>query len=89
MIDDARPTIAIEMPAEWLGTVGNSRRLAARGKTVRTCLEDLARQYPAAAQLRADRVLDFFVNWEKVRYRQGLDTAVGAEDRIQIVRFRA
>ncbi|MDP9468215.1 MAG: MoaD/ThiS family protein [Chloroflexota bacterium] len=77
----------VRIPPVLRETVGGSRTLPAHGSTVTEVLADLFAAYPA---LR-DRVsqdgqlspfVNVYVNDRDVRYRNGLDTAVGPEDTV-------
>lgn len=77
----------VRVPPVLRETVGGARTLTAHGSTVTEVLADLFASYPA---LR-DRVteegalspfVNVYVNDRDVRYRDGLDTAVGPEDTV-------
>ena len=77
----------VRIPPVLRETVGGSRTLAAQGATVSEVLAGLFAAYPA---LR-DRVteggelspfVNVYVNDRDVRYRDGLETAVGPEDTV-------
>ena len=77
----------VRIPPVLRENTGGSRTVEVSGATVRAALEDLFARHPA---LR-DRVtedgqlsgfINVYVNDRDVRYRDGLDTAVGADDTI-------
>jgi len=77
----------VRIPPVLRETVGGNRSVAAHGATVVEVLADLFANFPA---LR-DRVTDdgelspfvnVYVNDRDVRYRDGLETAVGPEDTV-------
>lgn len=77
----------VRIPPVLRETVGGNRTLAAHGATVTEVLSDLFAAHPA---LR-DRVtedgelspfVNVYVNDRDVRYRDGLDTAVGPDDTV-------
>ena len=74
----------VRIPVEWVRATSGRRRLAARGRTVGACLAYLAARYPGLVEELAEGC-ELFVNWENVRLRAGLDSAVGPADAIQVV----
>lgn len=77
----------VKIPPVLRETVGGNRSLPAEGATVNEVLADLFANHPA---LR-DRVtedgelspfVNVYVNDRDVRYRDGLDTAVGPDDTV-------
>ncbi len=77
----------VRIPPVLRETTGGNRTVAAAGATVEQVLDDLFVRYPA---LR-DRVttdgelspfVNVYVNDRDVRYRDGLETAVGADDTV-------
>lgn len=77
----------IRIPPVLRETVGGNRTLAANGATVDEVLTDLFANYPALRdRVTADGALSPFVNVyvndRDVRYRDGLETAVGPDDTV-------
>ena len=75
----------VRIPPVLRETVGGNRTLAANGATVDEVLADLFANYPALRdRVSADGALSPFVNVyvndRDVRYRDGLETAVGPDD---------
>jgi molybdopterin converting factor small subunit len=75
----------VRIPPVLRETVGGSRSVTASGSTVAGVLDDLFAAYPALRdRVTQDGELSAFVNVyvndRDVRYRDGLDTAVGPED---------
>lgn len=77
----------VRIPPVLRESVGGNRSLSAEGRTVSEVLADLFANHPA---LR-DRVteggelspfVNVYVNDRDVRYRDGLDTAVGPDDTV-------
>ena len=77
----------VRIPPVLREAVGGSRTLAAHGSTVTEVLADLFASHPA---LRERVTLDgelspfvnVYVNDRDVRYRDGLETAVGPDDTV-------
>ena len=77
----------VRIPPVLRETVGGNRTLAANGATVVEVLADLFANYPALRdRVSADGALSPFVNVyvndRDVRYRDGLETAVGPDDTV-------
>lgn len=77
----------VRIPPVLRETVGGSRMLAAHGATVTEVLADLFANHPALRdRVTEDGALSPFVNVyvndRDVRYRDGLDTAVGPDDTV-------
>ncbi len=66
---------------------GGSKQVSAQGNTLAEVLSDLFQRYPALKeQIQPDhdlsRFVNVYVNDQDVRYLQGLNTAVGANDTV-------
>jgi molybdopterin synthase sulfur carrier subunit len=77
----------VRIPPVLRETVGGSRSLPANGATVDEVLADLFANYPALRdRVTADGELSPFVNVyvndRDVRYRDGMETAVGPDDTV-------
>ena len=77
----------VKIPPVLRDSVGGSRDVTASGATVAAVLDDLFAQHPSlrdrvteAGQL--SRFINVYVNDRDVRYRDGLDTPVGADDTV-------
>jgi len=77
----------VKIPPVLRDSVGGSRDLTASGQTVAAVLDDLFAQHPALRERvtedgQLSRFINVYVNDRDVRYRDGLDTPVGAEDTV-------
>ncbi|GCE49441.1 molybdopterin converting factor small subunit [Thermosporothrix hazakensis] len=68
-------------------SVGGSKQVAAQGNTLGEVLADLFERYPTLKQqIQPDnelsRFINIYVNDQDVRYLQGLETVVGANDTV-------
>lgn len=81
----------IRIPTPLRPYTEGRKEIAVAGDTIGAALEDLGRQYPALAphlydesgQLRP--YVNVFINETDFRSAQGLDTPLGADDRLMIV----
>jgi sulfur-carrier protein len=69
---------------------GGQGEVPVSGATVGDALRDLTEQYPELRQhlFEGDRLRNFvniFINHEDIRYSDGVETAIGEEDRIMII----
>ena len=67
--------------------VGGAREVEATGETVSGLLDDLFGRYPGLAERvtqdgELSQFINVYVNDRDVRYRDGLATAVGADDTV-------
>ena len=77
----------VKIPPVLRDSVGGSRDLTASGQTVAAVLDDLFAQHPALRERvtedgQLSRFINVYVNDRDVRYRDGLETPVGAEDTV-------
>jgi len=77
----------VKIPPVLRDSVGGSRDVTASGETVAAVLDDLFAQHPALRERvtedgQLSRFINVYVNDRDVRYRDGLDTPVGAEDTV-------
>lgn len=77
----------VRIPPVLRETVGGSRSLPADGATVSEVLTDLFARYPALRERVTDGgelspFVNVYVNDRDVRYREGLETAVDANDTV-------
>lgn len=77
----------VRIPPVLRDNAGGSRSVEVSGATVAEALEDLFARHPALRDRVTDdgelsRFINVYVNDRDVRYRDGLETAVGAEDTI-------
>ena len=77
----------VKIPPVLRDSVGGSRDLTGSGQTVAAVLDDLFAQHPALRERvtedgQLSRFINVYVNDRDVRYRDGLDTPVGAEDTV-------
>jgi sulfur-carrier protein len=77
----------VKIPPVLRDSVGGSRDVSASGETVAAVLDDLFAQHPALRDRvteggQLSRFINVYVNDRDVRYRDGLDTPVGAEDTV-------
>jgi sulfur-carrier protein len=77
----------VRIPPVLRETVGGSRSLPADGATVSEVLTDLFARYPALRERVTDDgelspFVNVYVNDRDVRYREGLETAVDANDTV-------
>ena len=77
----------VKIPPVLRENVGGARTVSASGGTVAEVLDDLFGQYPALRDRVTEdgelsRFINVYVNDRDVRYRDGLDTAVGADDTV-------
>ncbi|HUH17451.1 MAG TPA: ubiquitin-like small modifier protein 1 [Methylomirabilota bacterium] len=76
----------VRIPPVLRDVAGGSRELSASGSTVAEVLDDLFMSQPAlgdrltAETGKLSSFVNVFVNGEDIRHRQGLDTAIGADD---------
>jgi sulfur-carrier protein len=76
--------VTVVLPSVLRTRTGNQSRVMVEAGTVRDVIEALDRQYPGlhfnlcyeTGELRT--FVNIFVNWDNVRYLQGLDTMVPA-----------
>ncbi len=82
-------TVFVPTPLRRL--TGGEAKVSAEGGDVAALLATLDGQYPGIAERVLDgegnlkRFINIFVNDDEIRTLQGLQTAVGAEDRVSIV----
>jgi sulfur-carrier protein len=77
----------VKIPPVLRDSVGGSRDVSASGDTVAAVLDDLFAQHPALRERvtedgQLSRFINVYVNDRDVRYRDGLDTPVGADDTV-------
>ena len=77
----------VKIPPVLRENVGGARTLNANGGTVAEVLDDLFGQYPALRDRVTEdgelsRFINVYVNDRDVRYRDGLETAVGVDDTV-------
>ena len=77
----------VRIPPVLRETVGGSRSLPADGATVSEVLSDLFARYPALRERVTDGgelspFVNVYVNDRDVRYREGLETEVDANDTV-------
>ena len=77
----------VKIPPVLRDSVGGSRDVSASGETVAAVLDDLFAQHPALRERvtedgQLSRFINVYVNDRDVRYRDGLDTPVGADDTV-------
>jgi molybdopterin synthase sulfur carrier subunit len=77
----------VKIPPVLRESVGGSRDVIASGATVAAVLDDLFAQHPALRERvtedgQLSRFINVYVNDRDVRYRDGLDTPVGADDTV-------
>ena len=77
----------VRIPPVLRDSVGGAREVDASGDTVRGLLDDLFRQHPGLRERVTEdgelsRFINVYVNDRDVRYRDGLDTPVAAEDTV-------
>ncbi len=77
----------VKIPPVLRDSVGGVRDVTAEGVTVAAVLNDLFAQHPALRDRLTDdgqlsRFINVYVNDRDVRYRDGLDTRVGADDTV-------
>ena len=77
----------VKIPPVLRENVGGARTVSASGGTVAEVLDDLFGQYPALRDRVTEdgelsRFINVYVNDRDVRYRDGLETAVGADDTV-------
>lgn len=77
----------VKIPPVLRENVGGARTVTAGGATVAEVLDDLFGQYPALRDRvtedgQLSRFINVYVNDRDVRYREGLDTAVGDDDTV-------
>jgi sulfur-carrier protein len=75
----------VRIPPVLRDAVSGERQLAASGATVAELLDDLFERHPALRERVTEdgelsRFINVYVNDRDVRYRDGLDTAVGEGD---------
>ena len=81
----------IKIPPVLRPSVGGEREVGASGSNVGEVLRDLASSHPAtesqlfAADGSLNRYVNVYLNDEDVRVLDGLDTAVGESDTLQIL----
>lgn len=78
---------SVRIPPVLRDAVGGTRQVAASGDTVSGVLDDLFARYPALRdRVTEDGALSHFINVyvndRDVRYRDGLETAVGPDDTV-------
>ncbi len=77
----------VRIPPVLRDAVGGAREVEARGASVADVLEDLFAQHPGLRERvtqngTLSRYVNVYVNDRDVRYRDGLETAVGADDTV-------
>lgn len=77
----------VRIPPVLRENVGGERTVSASGATVSEVLADLFAAYPALRDRVTEngelsRFVNVYVNDRDVRYRDGLDTAVGPDDTV-------
>ncbi len=77
----------IRIPPVLRENTDGSRTVTVTGATVSAALDDLFAQHPALRDRvttdgKLSEFINVYVNDRDVRYRDGLDTAVGADDTI-------
>ena len=77
----------VRIPPVLRDAVGGSRDVQASGATVNEVLGDLFVRYPALRERVTENgelsnFINVYVNDRDVRYRDGLDTAVGDDDTV-------
>ncbi len=81
----------IKIPPVLRASVGGEKEVEANGSSVGEVLRDLASSHPATesqlfgADGALNRYVNVYLNDEDVRVLDGLDTAVGAGDTLQIL----
>jgi molybdopterin converting factor small subunit len=81
----------IKIPPVLRASVGGEKEVDANGSSVGEVLRDLASSHPATesqlfgADGALNRYVNVYLNDEDVRVLDGLDTAVGAGDTLQIL----
>ncbi|MGH2429716.1 MAG: ubiquitin-like small modifier protein 1 [Candidatus Limnocylindria bacterium] len=80
----------IRIPPVLRDSVNGERSVAVSGSTVSEALDDLFGQHPALRDRVTEdgalsRFINVYVNDRDVRYRDGLDTPIGADDTIIIL----
>jgi molybdopterin synthase sulfur carrier subunit len=78
---------SVRIPPVLRESTNGQRTVSASGATVAQVLDDLFGQYPALrARVTEDgelsRFVNVYVNDRDVRYRDGLETAVGPDDTV-------
>lgn len=77
----------VKIPPVLRENVRGERAVSASGSTVAEVLDDLFATYPALRERvtengQLSRFVNVYVNDRDVRYRDGLDTAVGPDDTV-------
>ncbi len=77
----------VRIPPVLRDAVGGAREIEGRGGSVAEVLEDLFAQHPSLRDRVTDdgklsRYVNVYVNDRDVRYRDGLETAVGPDDTV-------
>jgi molybdopterin converting factor small subunit len=77
----------VRIPPVLRDSVGGARSVSATGETVSKVLDDLFAQHPALRERVTEdgelsRFINVYVNDRDVRYRDGLETQVGADDTV-------
>ncbi len=77
----------VRIPPVLREAVDGARELSASGETVQEVLDELFGRYPALRERLTEdgslsRFVNIYVNDRDVRYRDGLDTAVGPTDTV-------
>jgi molybdopterin converting factor small subunit len=84
-------TISVSVGIGLRRLIGGAAKVEAAGGTVREVLADLGERYPSLRQsllapgVSPQQVANFYVNGEDVRYRQGLDTLLAADDELLLL----
>lgn len=84
-------SVQVRIPLPFRRHVGGASTLQARGRTIAEVIDDLDRRHPGFrervldADGRLHRHINVYQNGDDVRYHDGLETALGEGDRIQIV----
>jgi molybdopterin synthase sulfur carrier subunit len=77
----------VKIPPVLRENVAGNREVKAEGSTVAEVLDDLFAQHPALRERVTEdgelsRFINVYVNDRDVRYRDGLETPVGADDTV-------
>ena len=77
----------VRIPPVLRESVGGQRQVTANGTTVSEALDHLFEQFPdlrerVTEEGELSRFINVYVNDRDVRYRDGLSTAIGADDTI-------
>lgn len=79
---------AVRIPPVLRAQAGNQKRIDVSGDSVGAALDSLLEQHPGlreqvfTADGSLNRFVNVYVNGRDVRYEQGLETPVGADDEV-------